>query len=268
MAGRPWARLRSSRLRLACGVCAGLIVTTVLSPPVEALALRTVLLHTAREVAVLFVAAPLAAYALSHVGRRFASPVVGLLASNFVLMAWQLPSVLKITVANRLVDEAAVLVFMAVAFAFWAPLFSRDRALSQIGRCGYLLVAGVPPTLPAVVLGFSRRLYYSSSIQGPTVFDLSPLKDQHLAGLLLFGSAKLVLVTAVFVVVWNMLKGEREPPDDRRGYEENPALPPSTPGWYLRLEDDLPGEPVGIPSDQRPRVGPAGVGHRIDSLVG
>jgi cytochrome c oxidase assembly factor CtaG len=173
------------------------------------------------------------------------TPLLGLVSSNLVLLAWQLPGVVALTTRNLLVDDTAVLVFLASATAFWLPVVQGDR-LSQISRAGYLLVAGVPPTLPGVVLAFSRRLYYGSSLAGPPVFNLPPLKDQHLAGLLLFGTAKLVLVTAVFVVIWNMLGGEREPPDDRRGYEDAPVLPPSAPAWYWRLDDELAPEPAAV----------------------
>jgi cytochrome c oxidase assembly factor CtaG len=253
-------------------VAAGVVAGALLLPPLQEAAGRTVLTHTAREIFILFIAGPLAAYPLKNRVRRLASPLLGLLLSNVLLLSWQMPWAVSMTASNPLLDDAGVLIFQAAATIFWLPLFRSQGPLSQIGRVGYLLVAGVPPTLPGVVLGFSRRVYYTSSIHGPGIFNLSPLTDQHLAGLLLFGTAKLVLVTGVFVLVWKLLSGEREPPDDRRGFEESPALPPSAPSWYRRLDDELAPEPaplslrpgaMGRPSgtagsDRRPAQLPAG----------
>jgi hypothetical protein len=123
--------------------------------------------------------------------------------------------------------------------------------ISQIAKVGYLLIAGVPVTIPGVILAFSPRLLYPGA-QTEGAFGLSPLADQQLAGLVLFGGAKVILVGLTFVILWRMLAAAEPPPD--QGWDEaapEPAPLPA-PDWYRRLDRDLPAEPpVSLPSTRR-----------------
>lgn len=232
MAGRQRAAL----------IGGSLLSVGALLPPVTGFASQRLTLHMVFEMLLLGLAVPLLAYGLSP-WLRLRVPIlltalVGILALNFVLFAWQLPPLLDLTSRDSLARELAPLAFMIGAFIFWQPIVRRD-GLSAIAKIGYLMVAGVPPTIPGITLAFSHHLLYQA---------YRSIEDQQVAGLLLFGTAKLTLVAGTFVILWRMLAPEKEPPD--WDYEEAPVddTPPPAPAWLRRLDEELPTEP------ERPRI--------------
>jgi putative membrane protein len=224
---------RRHRAALAAG---SLLSIAALLPPVERLADQRLSLHMLEEMLVLAVAVPLLAYGLSPfvTGRAAAwlRPVAGILALNLVLFGSQLPAVLDQASRDLAFREGVQLVFMLGAFVFWWPIVGRNR-LSAIAKIGYLMVAGVPPTIPGITLAFSHHLVYHA---------YRSIEDQQVAGLLLFGTAKLALVAGTFVILWRMLTPEPDPPgrDDQSSHTGD--LPPSAPAWLRRLDEELPAE--------------------------
>jgi cytochrome c oxidase assembly factor CtaG len=203
--------------------------------------------HMLEEMLVLAIVIPLLAYGASPlVARRAASwlhPVAGILALNVVLFGSQLPAVVDLAGRDLLFREAAQAIFMAGAFLFWWPVVRRD-GLSPISKIGYLMVAGVPPTIPGITLALSHHLFYQA---------YRSIDDQQVAGLLLFGTAKFALVAGTFVLLWRLLTPQPEPPDRDDWHTPTGDRPPAAPAWLSRLDGELPLE-VG-----RPRL-PVGAG--------
>lgn len=191
-------------------------------------------LHMLEEMLVLAIAIPLLAYGVSPLlsGRAAAwlHPVAGIVALNLVLFGSQLPAVVDLAGKDLAFREAAQAIFMAGAFLFWLPIVGRT-GLSPIAKIGYLMVAGVPPTIPGITLAFSHHLFYHA---------YRSIEDQQIAGLLLFGTAKFALVTGTLVLLWRLLTPQPEPPgrDDREWSSGD--LPPSAPAWFQRLDEELP----------------------------
>jgi putative membrane protein len=195
-------------------------------------------LHMLEEMVVLAIVVPLLAYGVSPVlsSRRasWTHAIVGILALNLVLFGSQLPAVLDLALKDVWFAELLQLAFMTGAFLFWWPIV-RPGGLSATAKIGYLMVAGVPPTIPGITMALSHHLFYQA---------YRSLEDQQIAGLLLFGTAKLALIAGTFVILWRMLTPEGEPPDrdDRQSVIDD--LPPSVPAWLLRLDEELPAETV------------------------
>lgn len=227
------------RHRAALAVGSLLSVAALLSPLTQ-LAEERLSLHMLEEMLVLAVVIPLLAYGVSPLlAGRAASwmhPVAGIVALNLVLFGSQLPAVVDLASKDVGIREAMQAVFMIGAFLFWWPVVRRD-GLSPIAKIGYLMVAGVPPTIPGITLALSHHLFYHA---------YRSIDDQQLAGLLLFGTAKFALVAGTFVMLWRILTPQAEPPD--RDDRPSPAgdLPPSAPAWLWRLDEELPAE-VGRP---------------------
>ena len=223
------------RHRAALAVGSLLSVAALLSPLSE-LAQERLSLHMLEEMLVLAVVIPLLAYGVSPLlAGRAASwmhPVVGIVALNLVLFGSQLPAVVDLASKDVDIREVMQAVFMMGAFLFWWPVVRRD-GLSPIAKIGYLMVAGVPPTIPGITLALSHHLFYHA---------YRSIDDQQLAGLLLFGTAKFALVAGTLVMLWRILTPQGEPPD--RDDRPSPAgdLPPSAPAWLWRLDEELPAE--------------------------
>ena len=224
---------RRHRAALAVG---SLLSVAALLAPLSQLPQERLSLHMLEEMLVLAVVIPLLAYGVSPLlAGRAASrihPVAGIVALNLVLFGSQLPAVVDLASKDPGFREAMQAVFMMGAFLFWSPVVRRD-GLSPMAKIGYLMVAGVPPTIPGITLALSHHLFYQA---------YRSIDDQQLAGLLLFGTAKFALVAGTFVVLWRILTPQPEPPDrdDRRSAAGD--LPPSAPAWLWRLEEELPAE--------------------------
>ena len=231
-----------ARRHRAALVAGSLLSIAALLPPVVEFADKRLTLHMLFEMLLLAVAVPLLAYGIAPLLRLRVSvwmqALVGILALNLVLFAWQVPALLDVATRNMWLREAAPAAFMIGAFIFWQPIVRRD-GLSAIAKIGYLMVAGVPPTIPGITLAFSHHVLYQA---------YRSIEDQQIAGLLLFGTAKLTLVAGTFVILWRMLGPEKEPPD--WDVEEAPVddTPPTAPAWLRRLDEELPAEP------SRPRL--------------
>ena len=233
--------------RHRASLIAGLVLSVVaLLPPVIALADQRLSLHMLEEMLLLAVAIPLVAYGTAALEPPAASrvfhPVAGIVALNVVLFGWQIPAVMDAAAHNLALRALAQLFFMAGALVFWWPIVrasSNSRGLSPIAKIGYLMVAGVPPTIPGITLALSNHLFYQA---------YRSIGDQQIAGLLLFGTAKLALVAGTFVILWRLLTPDAEPPDDDDREPQASDLPPGAPAWFARLDGELPAEAV------RPRV--------------
>ncbi|HYM50274.1 MAG TPA: cytochrome c oxidase assembly protein [Candidatus Limnocylindrales bacterium] len=224
----------------------------------------TLLARVALEMLIL-VTAPIVVLAIGrhgwHRSHLAGHPVFAIVAFNAALMALMAPPIVRLTASSTLLLGLSQLVFLLAAMAFWWPVLrpTTRGGLSPMTKIGYLFVAGVPPTIPGVVLGFSRGLLYPG-VQASGAFGLTPLEDQQLAGLLLFATAKAVLVTLTLFTLWRLLAQDGEPPDDSWDDDTIAAGPPDTPAWFRRLDQDLPQEqagarPIGAPGADRAWVG-------------
>ena len=191
-------------------------------------------LHMLEEMLVLAMVIPLLAYGVSPLlsGRAAAwmHPVLGILALNLVLFASQLPAVVDLASKDVAFRETAQAVFMAGTFLFWLPVVRRG-GLAPIAKIGYLMVAGVPPTIPGITLAFSHHLFYHA---------YRSIEDQQIAGLLLFGTAKFALVIGTLVLLWRLLTPQPEPPDRDDPEWVSGDLPPAAPAWLWQLDEELP----------------------------
>ena len=224
---------RRHRAALAAGT---LLSVAALLSPLTPFAAGRLSLHMLAEMLVLAVVIPLLAYGVSPLlSGRAASwmhPVAGIVALNLVLFGSQLPAVVDLATRDLVFREAVQAVFMLGAFLFWWPVVRPD-GLSAIAKIGYLMVAGVPPTIPGITLALSHHLFYHA---------YRSIEDQQLAGLLLFGTAKFALVAGTFVMLWRILTPQPEPPDRDDRQMPTGDFPPSAPAWLWRLEEELPAE--------------------------
>ena len=229
---------RRHRAALAAG---SLLSVAALLPPAIGFADRRLSLHMLLQMLLLALVIPLLAYgAQPLIGGSLARlhPIAGILALNVVLFGSQLPAVLDLTAKHLVLGEAAQAAFMTGAFLFWSPIV-RPGGLTPIAKIGYLMVAGVPPTIPGITLALSHHLFYQA---------YRSIEDQQIAGLLLFGTAKFALVAGTFVILWRMLAPQPEPPDWEDRELELPDLPPTAPAWLGRLDEELPAEAARSPA--------------------
>jgi cytochrome c oxidase assembly factor CtaG len=223
--------------RHSAALAAGsLLSIAALLSPLSHLVDQRLSLHMLEEMILLAIVVPLLAYGVSPLlpGRAasWMHPVVGIVALNLVLFGSQLPAVLDLATKDLGFREGLQVGFMVGAFLFWWPIVRLD-GLTPIAKIGYLMVAGVPPTIPGITLALSHHLFYHA---------YRSLEDQQVAGLLLFGTAKFALIAGTFVILWRLLTPQPEPPDRDDRHSRIDDLPPAAPAWLQRLDDELPAE--------------------------
>jgi cytochrome c oxidase assembly factor CtaG len=169
-------------------------------------------------------------------------PVTTLLHFNSAVVVWHLPVVYE--QAMRLPSLHALMLagLLLAGLCFWWPVVDPLHAaapLEPIAKLGYLVIAGVPPTVPGVLLALARAPLYPS---------FPALDDQQYSGLLLFGTAKFVLLTSMAVVFFHLFRGSAgDEPREREEVEVTPPGPQGLPAWVRLLERPdaaLPPEPA------------------------
>jgi len=239
-----------ARHRWALRAGAGVVLASVLPPLADGSA-YLMAVHMLAHMLLIVGAAPLLAYGLvgmidrppRRLARLLGHPLLGLAAFNGVLLFWQVPGPVAAMTEHPAVHLLGHLSLLVSAICLWYPVvrpLGVPGSISRIGRIGYLLLAGVPPTIPGMILVLARRPLYAGY---PGAFGLSALEDQQLAGLVLFGTAKLALVAGTLVAIWQLLTPQAEPPDDGDGGGRQPVEPPVAPAWLSRLDEPLPAEP-------------------------
>ena len=188
----------------------------------------------------------------------------------------QLPGVVGLVSEGGPLTALALAGLLAGAIAFWAMVMPPNPPVSGIAAAGYVIIGGVPISMPATFLMLVPADIYHAFHAGAT----SPLDgrtDQLLAGFVLFAAVKIVILTVASVLFFAAAArevAEREDDDDDR--DRAPVEPPVVPGWVRQLgvARELAEEPVFVRAtfvatpivvsepERLPRVP---VGHEIES---
>lgn len=134
------------------------------------------------------------------------SPVLASLLFNLVLAVWHLPFLYQATLHNQWLHAGEHLTFLATGVIFWLPVIapSGTRRMTAVGKIAYLGFAGVPPTILGLAFIMAPTVLYPFYAAAPRVFAISPLDDQVLAGLIMFGLGNLIYFLAIAVIFFGL----------------------------------------------------------------
>lgn len=167
--------------------------------------------------------------------RLVTHPVATLLHFNAAVVVWHLPVVYEQAQRRPSLHALMLGALVLAGLCFWWPVIDPLHAvapLEPIGKLGYLVIAGVPPTVPGVLLALAHAPLYPS---------YPALDDQQYSGLLLFGTAKFVLLTSMAVVFLHLFRGGGgDEPREREEIALTPPGPQGLPAWVRLLEQPDP----------------------------
>jgi putative membrane protein len=135
------------------------------------------------------------------------SPLAASVIFNLVLAAWHLPFLYEATLRNQPVHVLEHLTFLVAGVIFWWPLLvpaEEPGSMSVIGKIAYLGFAGVPPTILGLAFILSPVVIYPFYAAAPRVMPISPLEDQLVAGLVMFGLGNLIYFAAIWVIFFRL----------------------------------------------------------------
>jgi putative membrane protein len=142
--------------------------------------------------------------------RRLTEPVAAQVAGAAVMIAWHLPPLYNATLTNGGIHIVEHLSFIAGGVMLWWPVLDATSAqsrwqLGQPGKLAYLLLATIPQDGVALVLQFSRVLFYPYyGLPDHRVLGWDPVIDQNVAGtfLQLFGKSSFLVAALVLFYRW------------------------------------------------------------------
>jgi putative membrane protein len=154
------------------------------------------------------------------------SPLAANVIFNIVLAVWHVPLLYEATLRSEPAHILEHLSFLAAGVLFWWPLLApagRPNSMSVMGKIAYLGFAGVPPTILGLAFILSPNVIYPFYATAPRVTPLSPLDDQLVAGLVMFGLGNLIYFAAISIIFFS-LDDKRATAGDRPSIEvESPV---------------------------------------------
>jgi putative membrane protein len=248
---------RSPRTRrLACLATGVAVVAGALCPPVHRLAEALLSAHMVQHLALVLVAAPLLASgrpattivaALPRAWRRRVARILagvparrqlrsalrhpGLVWGAHVgmLWAWHMPWLYDRALDSAALHAAEHAGFLGSAVAFWGVLVRPHdrRRLGVGGALVYLFTAAIQSTVLGALLTLAERPWYAAHAAVEAVGGLSPLEDQHVAGLIMWIPAGCAYLAAILALVasWVVAPAHRGPDPEQRAPVRRMASP-------------------------------------------
>jgi putative membrane protein len=196
LAGAAWL-LRAQPTRVQVGL--GLLTLAYVSP-ICALSAGLFSARSIHHLVVVFGAAPTLAEAVR--GHRVPLPAAFVLHLA-VFWMWHLPAVYQSALSSDLVYWVGQAALLGSSVLFWAALFRRDCS----GPAAFFALAAMmmQMALLGAILTFARYAVYAPHSLTTQQYELSPLEDQQLAGLIMWVGSLPVTVAAGWPVLTRLL---------------------------------------------------------------
>ncbi len=145
---------------------------------------------------------------------RFALPVFVL-----TIWGWHVPEAYELAIRNEVVHFAMHISMFATAILFWWPIIGPPPVRSQLTdpqRIIYLILVVTPTAVLAAMITLSNAVIYTSYIDTPHHFTLTPWEDQRVGGLLMWIPGNIVYLTTLTTLFFRWFGGEER--RNRRAY--------------------------------------------------
>jgi len=190
--------------RKPAGLAAVAVLAIAFVSPLCALSSALFAARVVHHVLLIAVAAPL--LALAFPARRANSLVLPFTASTLVLWIWHLPVAYDAALANVPLYWLMQLTLIGSAMAFWRAVLATER--SPIDRLIFVIAAFAQMGLLGAILTFASSPLYGAHALAPLAWGLTPLEDQVLGGLIMWGPAGIPYAIAAVLIArrgWAML---------------------------------------------------------------
>jgi putative membrane protein len=159
--------------------------------------LRPLLAHPAGAAVVRTATRPLPAFAIYAVA----------------LIVWHLPAPYNGALEHHGWHVIEHLTLMVTATLGWWPILSPSRlapALPYAAQLLYLFVFGIPMTVVAAMITAAERVLYPFYEAAPRLFDLTPLADQRLGGVIMWVPSGFIPLAAFTIVFFRWVAAEAD----------------------------------------------------------
>jgi putative membrane protein len=154
---------------------------------------------------------------LERAAGPFASPWFGVVAYVGAMWLWHIPSLYNAALEHSGVHTLEHLSFAAAGLLYWWHLLSPIRSRLRLGGMApvaYMASTKLLVGFLGIVLAFAPRLLYDFYDAPGTRWGMSPLDDQHVAGLVMALEQSIVMGIALAWLFMRMLSESEE--EERR----------------------------------------------------
>ncbi|SDY87129.1 cytochrome c oxidase assembly protein [Citreimonas salinaria] len=216
----------------AASFAAGLALSALmLFSPIDAIAERLLSAHMIQHFGLMLVAAPLMVLgrpriavlwavpqrgrpALARLGqgatgrvwRTATHPFGAWLLYFAVLWAWHMPTLYQLALGDDWVHALQHMSFLGVAVLFCVAVLDLPRAEGRAGAFLAIFATALQSSALAALLTTARTLWYPAYASGAGEWNLSPLEDQQLAGLIMWVPCGAILIGAAIAVLAGILR--------------------------------------------------------------
>lgn len=149
---------------------------------------------------------------LRTVWAAISRPVAATFLHGVAIWAWHVPALFEAALARGVLHYAQHACFFGTGLLFWWVLLPRSGREQAYGSAVmHLFFTSLHTGLLGVLLLVSPRLWYPVNAAGAKLWNLSPLEDQQLAGLVMWVPAGLIYGGAALLLagLWIRSSGQR-----------------------------------------------------------
>lgn len=157
-------------------------------------------------------------------------PVVAGVVFNAVVVITHIPGVVNASVDNGPLHYSLHFLVVMTSLLMWMPVVGPfpELQISPIGKCIYLFMQSLVPTIPAAWLTFADNAVYKVYDKPVRVFGLSVADDQQLAGAIMKTGGSVFLWGIIIFLFFRRFA---------TGYEHEYSYRRDQPGDVLTTED-------------------------------
>lgn len=151
----------------------------------------------------------------SVIARAITRPLPAFSLWGAALVLWHLPGPYEAALASHPIHIVQHLTLLATSVLGWWPVLARSRLappLPYAAQILYLFVFGIPMTIVAAMITGAERVLYPFYASAPRLFELTPLADQRLGGVIMWVPAGLIPLVAFTIVFFRWAAAEAEEP--------------------------------------------------------
>ena len=141
---------------------------------------------------------------INRIAKRVTTGGAAFVLFNVVLIAWHLPPLYNLAMANHDVHIVQHLTFLVTSVLMWWPLLSRMPELPALSRplqILYVCLLMIPMSVVGMIITYADSVLYPAYEVAPRMWGLSPMEDQLIGGLIMWIPGSFIyiaLLTAVF----------------------------------------------------------------------
>jgi putative membrane protein len=158
-------------------------------------------------------------------------PIVAFASFNLVFSIWHLPVLYNTSITNHGVHIAEHLMFIVAAVLMWWPLTSKMpelRRLSYPAQMVYLFLLSIAQIMIFAPITFSEKPIYHWYVNAPRIWEITPLVDQQMGGIVMKVGGGAIFITLTLVAFFRWFEHENKKQDNRHVETATSGFSPNT----------------------------------------